>query len=98
MSELRLCTVTGCTAPKHYENCRSCFGFGVYEDDGKHHATPVSASEATGDSPKLRAAIVCPECGSTAAGAPSGNLDDGWTAGSILRLPPIHDSDIMGKA
>jgi hypothetical protein len=74
---LRLCTHHGCTAPRHYENCPDCWGFGVYDDNV---STPVSASAATdplvdkltyaGAHPD-RKAIPCPTCKSTVAGAPA---------------------------
>lgn len=61
--EYRICR--GCKI-HHYENCRTCFGFGVY-DNGKD--TPVSAANAH-DKDFLCDVVSCPECKSTAKGMP----------------------------
>lgn len=50
----------------HYDNCHTCFGFGVYSYGEQ---TPVTAGQAReglffGD------VIPCPECGSTEKGLP----------------------------
>lgn len=51
--------------PPHVENCRACFGWGVYDRDGK--AYPLSGSAL--DDPALVAiAQRCPECGGTPTG------------------------------
>jgi len=56
----------------HYENCGTCFGFGVYYVEGR--CIPVSASVAHDKEPNLGLEISeCPECGSTNWGIP--NLD-----------------------
>jgi hypothetical protein len=55
--------------PPHVENCRTCFGWGVYPHDGKHY--PISGSAM--DDPDVREiAVPCPECGGTIdGGAPT---------------------------
>lgn len=62
---LRICTECN---PHHYENCRSCFGFGVYP--GKEiDIVPISAGDAIdGKWPSLWRP--CPECKSTPKGLP----------------------------
>src|SRR5690349_16350488 len=65
-SPLRLCT--SC-AIAHYENCPSCFGFGVYGDTTER-PLPVSAAKAMGDDAIPASARACPTCGSTAKGPP----------------------------
>jgi len=52
----------------HYDNCHTCWGFGVYSHGDQ--TQPVSAGEAHarwffGD------VIPCPECGSTEKGLPT---------------------------
>lgn len=66
LTKLRLCTRC---AIHHYENCGSCFGFGVYGP----RATPISAAEAH-DGKLLPFARVCPECQSTTQGPPPSAL------------------------
>lgn len=73
-TDYRVCT--GCKI-HHYENCNSCFGFGVYTIPKRgnelfpiiaaeaHKTVPVRAKELGG---KL---LPCPECKSTIKGAPS---------------------------
>jgi hypothetical protein len=62
----------------HYENCQSCFGFGVYLSKNGNGIIPVSAGQAIwrddgrGIIGKVRA---CPECGSTIEGMPPSNKD-----------------------
>jgi hypothetical protein len=52
-----------CKIP-HYENCESCFGFGVYKiADRPGVAYPVTAGEAHDETLKSPV-ILCPECGS----------------------------------
>lgn len=48
----------------HYDNCNTCFGFGVYSQ-----GNPVIAAEAHG-APWIDT-FPCPECGSTVKGVPS---------------------------
>jgi len=51
----------------HYENCDTCFGFGVYIIDDVTY--PISASDA--HSEEFRHPVwQCPECGSTIKGVP----------------------------
>jgi len=48
----------------HYENCGTCFGFGVYY--AENSCIPVSASIAHNKNTEGRPEISgCPECGST---------------------------------
>ena len=59
----------------HYENCNSCFGFGVYE--GHSGQRPVRAGDAIyGQLPGQ--VHPCPECGSTETGAPPSLLSTAW--------------------
>ena len=51
---------TACT-PNHYENCGTCFGFGLHANG--MIVSAGQASSATDDIP-------CPECGSTRFGVP----------------------------
>ena len=63
MKKYRICNV--CAIP-HYENCESCWGFGVYS------FIPGDAVRA-GDviDGKLKGEVFpCPECGSTEKGIP----------------------------
>ena len=69
MSNYRICTLC---AIHHYENCGSCFGFGVYE--GKHKPDgliPVTANIAIGTKDIHKDILACPECGSTELGMPA---------------------------
>ena len=67
MEKLRICTE--CSV-HHYENCNSCWGFGVYKiSDRVDEAWPVLATDVVNKvfkSPVLS----CPECGSTEKGIP----------------------------
>ena len=52
---------------EHYENCGTCFGFGLRGN------VPISANEAHEAHRKhvsIGGAITCPECGSNALGSP----------------------------
>lgn len=53
----------------HYENCGSCFGFGVYESQRGNGLVPISASEAHDLRPPGEP-LPCPECKSTINGVP----------------------------
>jgi len=57
-----------CTKCKihHYENCGTCFGFGLKREIPN---SPINASCVMGDD-MLPEWIECPECGSTPAGIP----------------------------
>lgn len=51
----------------HYDNCATCFGFGVYKEPTSDGYIPVTAGDA--HSGKFnREWIPCPECGSTPEG------------------------------
>lgn len=67
---LRLCSDENCTARPHYENCPSCFGFGVIPG-GKE---PLNASQAWANNMSPMGPIVpnapCPTCHSTFRGPP----------------------------
>lgn len=64
MEEYRICRL--CQI-HHIENCRTCFGFGVYDIDHQDGPIPVSANDAhEGDF--LYAVVKCPECGSDERG------------------------------
>ena len=61
MKKYRICKKC---AIRHYENCETCFGFGLYDRDAYH---PISASDAIEG--KLEFPVrPCPECGSTEKG------------------------------
>ena len=62
-NDLRVCTQE-CRIP-HYENCGTCFGFGVYSD---RPGDIVIAVEAHGKRQFREAVIACPECGSIEKG------------------------------
>lgn len=64
----RLCTAC---AIQHYDNCGTCFGFGVYTlPDRPGEVFPVSAVEAM-ETRMFRGVVqACPECLSTVDGAP----------------------------
>lgn len=69
MNLLRICT--SCQI-KHYENCRTCFGFGVKDIVHPDGLIPVNASTAEeiriyGTLPAARVKR-CPECGSNVYG------------------------------
>ena len=68
MKNYRICKK--CAIP-HFENCGSCFGFGVYSvPDRPGEVFPVAASEAI-ETKQFRGVVqVCPECGSTVMGLP----------------------------
>jgi hypothetical protein len=63
MSEKQYRICTDCKIP-HYENCDTCFGFGLKREIPNG---PISAAEAMGGEP-LPEWIECPECGSTPKG------------------------------
>jgi hypothetical protein len=55
----------------HFENCESCYGFGVYKISTNPSGTfPVTAAEAH-DKQFKGAVLPCPECGSTEKGCPT---------------------------
>jgi len=60
----RICTK--CEVP-HYENCKTCFGFGVYKINDCLY--PIITSEAI-DNNYNYTPLPCPECGSTTKGIP----------------------------
>ena len=61
-TELRICTACAIT---HYENCTTCYGFGVYGVELK--SLPVTAIEA--HDKKFRGIThTCPECHSDSNG------------------------------
>lgn len=69
---LRLCTYN-CSV-EHYENCGTCFGFGIKDVAHIDGLIPLSASDASeirlcGTSPVARIKR-CPECGSNYNGIP----------------------------
>lgn len=56
----------------HFENCGSCFGFGVYSvKDRPGELFPVTASEAMIEKVYRGEVQACPECGSTTLGMPN---------------------------
>jgi hypothetical protein len=58
-----------CT-PKHYENCGTCFGFGVYTRDNRPgEVFPLPASRIYSKVGLLLQ--ICPECGSDINGIPA---------------------------
>ncbi len=61
---LKICT--DCSI-YHYENCNTCFGFGVYP--GKEKPCAVTAVEAA-DKTYQANWYACPECKSTPLGIP----------------------------
>jgi len=66
MNDYRICTKC---AIHHYENCGTCFGFGVYVKATVDGLIPVNAHAA--HTQEFRGeTIPCPECGSTTAGLP----------------------------
>lgn len=69
MENYRICNK--CEIP-HFENCGSCFGFGVYSvPDRPGEVFPVTAGEAI-ETKVFRGEVkACPECGSTVLGLPN---------------------------
>lgn len=68
MTKYRICTK--CEI-HHFENCGSCFGFGVYSvKDHPGGLFPVTASEAMVKKVYRGEVQACPECGSTTLGIP----------------------------
>lgn len=64
-----------CGVP-HYENCGTCFGFGVYSVDLRAgELFPVSANEAMVTKKYRGVVFPCPECGSTVLGLPDQLVD-----------------------
>ena len=62
---LHLCT--DCT-PHHYDNCPTCFGYGVRAQSCDGRPAPVGSAAAR--DPKDTEWLPCPTCGSTPAGPP----------------------------
>lgn len=55
----------------HYENCPTCWGFGVYAShDTRLRLVPVSGAMAAGSEPLPPSARACPTCRSTPLGVP----------------------------
>lgn len=84
MTEYRVCTK--CWVP-HFENCGTCFGFGVLKRRTADGVIPVAAGEAfhitTGEEvltsyrcTSLDEVEPCPECGSDVNGIKTGAGDD----------------------
>ena len=69
MEKYRICKKC---AIHHFENCCSCFGFGVYSvPDRPGEVFPVTAGEAI-ETKAFRGEVkACPECGSTVMGLPN---------------------------
>lgn len=80
----RWCT-HGCAIP-HREDCRTCFGFGVYVVTLERRRTlvPVVASEAHGDTAPRGTVYVCPECDGGRQNVP-------WARGTDVAPPLAHD-------
>ena len=77
---LRVCTRC---AIHHYENCGTCFGFGLYP--GERELFPITARWAHGSPPSRPLPekwIPCPECGST----PAGLLQDWWGDAELITV------------
>ena len=79
MEKYRICKKC---AIHHFENCGSCFGFGVYSvPDRPGEVFPVTAGEAI-ETKAFRGEVkACPECGSTVMGLPN-NACIGQVAGA----------------
>jgi hypothetical protein len=56
----------------HYENCGTCFGFGLRRDLFSKRFMAVSAGEAHFGFTVPTDLVACPECGSTIKGLPDG--------------------------
>lgn len=68
-SKYRVCTK--CKV-MHYENCETCFGFGLYTTAGMYLAYPLSESKAIdGIGTDVTKLFPCPECKSTNKGVPA---------------------------
>ena len=70
MANYRICTK--CVI-HHYENCGTCFGFGVYAKATEDGLIPVNAHAAHAQEFRGET-IPCPECGSTPEGLPQGDI------------------------
>jgi len=71
MTEYRVCTKC---AIHHYENCNTCFGFGVYVETTVDGLIPINAHAA--HTKQFRHTPThCPECLSTSAGLPDARLE-----------------------
>ena len=63
-----------CTECKihHYENCDTCFGFGVYKNPNCTEQFPITAGVAHDlHLSPIKGALPCPECKSTLKGLPT---------------------------
>lgn len=56
-------------SPHHYENCGTCFGFGIHERHSQHDLDIIPVSAGTVES--IMKWEACPECKSTPAGLPN---------------------------
>ncbi len=79
---LRVCT--DCLI-HHYENCGTCFGWGVYVGPTEDGLTPITTL-AVHAKEFRRATLPCPECGSGPEGLPKG---DEKNATSLPTFPSI---------
>ena len=64
MKKYRICTK--CEI-HHYENCETCFGFGVYRSNSYLYPIPARDAHEGND---IKNSEPCPECGSTVEGYP----------------------------
>lgn len=68
IKNLRVCE-QGCKVP-HYENCETCFGFGVYSQQPGDIVRAYHAQLASYGKQLKSEVHPCPECGSTEKGLP----------------------------
>ncbi len=81
---LRVCTT--CLI-HHYQNCETCFGWGVYVGPfTEDRLIPVSAHNAH-TKEFLWATSPCPECGSGPGGMPKGGINPGKTCYQCSHFP-----------
>jgi hypothetical protein len=68
--DLHVCTT--CDVP-HFDNCPTCWGFGVRYYDGPHGSIPISGENSVRHKALMYIDLdwkACPTCGSTPRGIP----------------------------
>ena len=76
----------------HFDNCGSCFGFGVYSlPDRPGELFPVTAHEAMVTKQFRGEVQACLECGSTVLGIPDGILLEGKSIDAIQKYNEAID-------
>ena len=77
---------------RHYENCGTCFGFGVRQEKTVDGWIPITAAQAHQDV-ELPDWYPCPECSSIPAGIQVKDYTKAWRVGKVLENWDVQIQD-----